>query len=52
MFIHLPVQAMVWLFHKLGEWAGGIIEKTKVNICFDKIKYVKTIYIFVWLFGK
>ena len=52
MFSHLPVQAMVWLFHKLSEWAGGVIENTKVNNCFVNLKYVKTIYIFVLIVRK
>jgi hypothetical protein len=43
---------MVWLFKKLSEWAGDAIENTKVDICFVKLKYIKTIYIFVSLFGE
>jgi hypothetical protein len=43
---------MVWLFKKLSEWAGSDIENTKVDICFVNLKYIKTIYIFVSLFGE
>jgi len=43
---------MVWLFHKIGEWAGGVIENSKVDNCFDKLKYIKTIYIFVSIVRK
>jgi hypothetical protein len=44
-FYPLPVQAMVWLFQELDEGLVILLERTKVNICFDKIKYQQNILV-------